>query len=159
MGAGKSTVGRLLADATGRELVDVDVVIAARTGRTVRQLWEEGGEAAYRSLESDAVLTALGRDDVVIAAPGGVIVDGVVRDALADAFVVWLRAAPPVLGTRVHRGDHRPLLGPDPAGDLATMATDRGALYASVADLTIDTDDRAPEAVLTTVLEHLPDRR
>ena len=61
MGSGKTTVGRLVAEATGRELVDVDVAITARTGKTVRQLWEEGGEAAYRSLERDEVLATLGR--------------------------------------------------------------------------------------------------
>ena len=58
MGAGKSTVGRLIADATGRELVDVDVAITTWTGKTVRELWEEGGEVAYRSLESGEVLDA-----------------------------------------------------------------------------------------------------
>ena len=156
MGAGKSTVGRLIADATGRELVDVDVAITTRTGKTVRELWEEGGEAAYRSLESGEVLDALRRDDVVIAAPGGVVLDPEVRQALKAARVVWLRTSPSTLGTRVRAGDHRPLLGDDPEAELAAMAADRAALYASVADVIVDTDGRSAEAVAADVLDHLP---
>lgn len=156
MGSGKSTVGRLVAEATGRTLVDVDLAITARTGRTVRELWEEGGEAAYRRLESDAVYAALAGDAVVLAAPGGVILDPAVRAALADAFVVWLRADPVSLGSRVHAGDHRPLLGTDPTADLAAMADDRSDLYASVADLVVDTDTQGPDAAAAQVLARLP---
>lgn len=91
MGAGKSLVGGLVAEETGWELVDVDVAIAARTGATVREIWQSGGEAAYRQLESEEVLHALQRvSPVVIAAPGGVILDPAVRAELDDAFVVWL---------------------------------------------------------------------
>ena len=156
MGAGKSTVGRLVAEATGRTLVDVDLAITARTGKTVRELWEEGGEVAYRRLESDAVHEALARDDVVLAAPGGVILDPGVRTALGPAFVVWLRADPTALGARVRAGDHRPLLGADPTADLAAMAADRSDLYASVADLVVDTDTHGPDASAALVLEGLP---
>ncbi len=155
MGAGKSTVGHLVAEATGRELVDVDVAITRRTGRTVRQLWEEGGEAAYRRLESAAVLDALRRDDVVVAAPAGIVMDPEVRAALADATVVWLRASPRTLGSRVHTGDHRPLLGEDPEADLAAMAAARSELYASVADLTVDTDGADADAAAAAVLDWL----
>ena len=123
MGSGKSTVGALVAQRTGRELVDVDVVITARMSKTVRELWEEGGEAAYRYLESDVVLEVL-RDDAptVLAAPGGVVLDPVVRAALADSFVVWLRTSPSTLAGRVRPGDHRPLLGDSPAETFAAMA-------------------------------------
>ena len=155
MGTGKSTVGRRVAEATGRELVDVDVAITERTGKTVRQLWEEGGEAAYRSLESGEVLEALRRGHVVVAAPGGVVMDPEVRRALADAHVVWLRADPKTLGDRVSAGDHRPLLGDDPAADLAAMSDDRAELYAAVADLTVDTDDADPTAAVSAVLDWL----
>jgi shikimate kinase len=155
MGAGKSTVGRLVAEATGRELVDVDVAITRRTGRTVRQLWEEGGEAAYRRLESGEVLRALQRDDVVVAAPAGIVMDPEVCAALACARVVWLRASPRTLGSRVQAGDHRPLLGDDPEADLSTMAEARSELYAAVAGLTVDTDGADAGAAATAVLDWL----
>jgi shikimate kinase len=156
MGSGKTTVGRLVAEATGRELVDVDVAITARTGKTVRQLWEEGGEAAYRSLERDEVLATLGRD-VVLAAPGGVILDPTVRDALGEAFVAWLRARPATLAARVRPGDHRPLLGENPADDFTTMDAERADLYAAVADITLDADAKGPDALAAELLERLPD--
>lgn len=157
MGSGKTTVGRLVAEATGRELVDVDVAITARTGKTVRELWEEGGEAEYRSLESEEVQAALARADVVLAAPGGVILDADVRTALSEAFVAWLRASPATLASRVRPGDHRPLLGDDPEADFATMEADRAALYAAVADITLDVEGHSPDELAAELVERLPD--
>jgi shikimate kinase len=153
MGSGKSTVGALVARRTGQNFVDVDAVITARMSKTVRELWEEGGEAAYRHIESDVVLEVL-RDDrsTVLAAPGGVVVDPVVRAALADSFVVWLRTSPSTLAGRVRPGDHRPLLGDQPDQTFAAMAEMRSELYRQVATAIIDTDDRAPEVIADTVL-------
>ena len=91
------------------------VVIEARTGKTVRELWEEGGEPAYRHLESQVVLEMLpgttrscwprpaGRSSIPPSAPRS-----------APAFVVWLRAEPATLAARVAPDDHRPLLGDRP---------------------------------------------
>ncbi len=158
MGSGKSTVGALVAPRTGRVFVDVDVAIAAHTGRTVRELWEEGGEVAYRHLESEAVLRVL-RDatPAVLAAPGGVVLDPVVRTELADSFVVWLRANPSTLAARVRPGDHRPLLGDRPAETFAAMAEARADLYRQVATTTIDTDNLTPEAIADVVVRLLAD--
>ena len=156
MGSGKSTVGALVATATGRPLIDTDTVISGATGKAVRQLWEEGGEAAYRLLESQVVLEALrGTAPCVIAAPGGVVLDPAVRAALVDAFVVWLRTDPATLAQRVRPGDHRPLLSDRPFEVLSAMAVERSHLYAEVADLTIDTDRIDTESVATAVLGHL----
>ena len=148
MGSGKSTVGALVANRTGGRLVDVDVVIAEETGKTVRELWEEGGEDAYRGLESGAVLRTLADDTPsVLAAPGGVVLDPAVRAALAGHIVVWLRTSPAALASRVHVGDHRPLLGDQPAKTFAAMADQRSDLYCQVATATIDTDGRSPDGV------------
>jgi shikimate kinase len=153
MGSGKSTVGALVAPRTGRKFVDVDAVITARMSKTVRELWEEGGEAAYRHLESDVVLEVL-RDDspTVLAAPGGVVLDPGVRALLADSLVVWLRTSPSTLAGRVRPGDHRPLLGDQPAATFATMAEMRSELYRQVATAIIDTDGVAPEVIADAVL-------
>ncbi len=159
MGAGKSAVGALVAACTGRTFVDVDVVIEGRTGKTVRVLWEEGGEAAYRHVESQVVLETLaGQTEVVLAAPGGVVLDPAVRTALAGAFVVWLRAHPATLAARVRGDDHRPLLGEHPREVLAALAEERGALYAEVADVVVDTDDRDAVTVAELVLAALRQR-
>jgi shikimate kinase len=159
MGAGKSVVGGLVAGELGWEMVDVDVAITARTGSTVRELWEAGGEAAYRLLESEVVLDALAAGvPAVIAAPGGVVLNPAVRTALGGAFVVWLRAAPDVLAGRVRPGDHRPLLGDDPLAVLTFMAVDRSELYEAVADAIIDTDALDPGTVADRVLTLVRDR-
>ncbi len=157
MGSGKSTVGRIVADRLGYPLIDSDTAIEERTGSSVRELWEDGGEAAYRQLESDVVLTALTADaPAVIAAPGGVVMDADVREALTSAFVVWLRVDALTLASRVRQGDHRPLLGSDPRTVLTQMAEEREGLYREVADLTLDVDEIGPESLADHVLDALP---
>jgi shikimate kinase len=153
MGAGKSHVGRLVAQEVGWRLVDVDTAITAETSQTVREIWEAGGEAAYRRLESKVVLDAI-LDEVptVIAAPGGVVLDPEVRAALRDTFVVWLRTDPATLAGRVRLGDHRPLLGDRPLDVLSTMAIERAELYGQVADAIVDTDHLDAGAVAGRVL-------
>jgi shikimate kinase len=148
MGAGKSSVGTLVAAKTHRSFVDVDIAIAIveRTGKTVRQLWQERGESAYRDLESEVVLDSLS-GDVVLAVPGGVVLDPAVRVALAGAFVVWLRTNPATLASRVQHDDHRPLLGEHHQVVLTTMAQERAKLYEQVADAVVDTDESDAETV------------
>jgi len=159
MGAGKSTVGTAVAAHTGRRFVDADIAIAAQTGMTVRELWESGGKAAYRQMESAIVLETLSDgQDAVLAAPGGVVLDPAVRAALGDAFVVWLRADPHTLSGRVEQDDHRPLLGDHPYPVLASMALERAELYEGVADIIIDTDHQPPDAVADHIARTLRNR-
>jgi len=145
MATGKTSVARQLAKRLGRKVYDSDAMIVARTGRTVAQLFAEGGEPAFRQLETTVLDEALAADPPgVVAAAGGVILSPVNRDRLrrvsADGgVVVWLTADPAVLARRVRPGDHRPLLAEDPSGTLARLSAERAALYASVADATVDT--------------------
>ena len=91
----------------------------------------------------------------VLAAPGGVVLDPMVRAALAGSLVVWLRTRPSTLAGRVRPGDHRPLLGDRPDETLAIMADERSGLYRQVATTTIETDDLTPEAVTDLVVGFL----
>ncbi len=155
MGSGKSTVGHILAARLHRPFFDSDEMVEARTGRTVREIFETDGEAAYRPLETDALLDALASPEpAVIAAAGGVVLSPVNRDALRRqaAKVVWLRASPGLLVGRALRQDHRPLLERDPAATMAQMAADRTALYEEVAGEIIDIDDLTPAQVADRVL-------
>jgi len=158
MATGKTTVGRRVAAELGRPVLDSDEMIERRTGRTVAQLWEAGGEAAYRSLESEILEQALDTDPPgVVAAAGGVVLSDVNRARLQrasedGAVVVWLRADPSVLAARVKPGDHRPLLRGDPAGTLRRLARDREGLYAEVADRALDVTTASVEDVVTAVL-------
>ena len=153
MGTGKTTIGRMVAERTGRPFVDSDEAIEQRTGKTVRELWEQGGEAAYRQLESDVLLDAVARGTDVVAAAAGVVLDPVVRTALRSALVVWLRAQPSTLAGRVSPHDHRPLLGDHPLPVFEAQATERAPLYAEVADATIDVDTIDPEQAAETVVD------
>lgn len=159
MAVGKSTVGRELAARLGARFVDTDELIEARTGRTPRQLWEDGGEAAYRPLERDAVAEALAAPDpVVLAVPGGVAVDDAMAAAVgaADVAVVHLRASLATLVRNVGPdARHRPLLGDDPPAALARLLGERGGRYEELADAVVDVDDLTPGQVVDAVLTAL----
>jgi shikimate kinase len=154
MGAGKTTLGRRLARQLGRPFIDSDQQVEARTGHTVREIFEAEGEHAFRAIESDVLGEAL--DTVppsVIAAAGGTVLSDHNRDRMrAAGTVVWLRAAPDVLADRVRSGAHRPLLADDPAHTLRTLDAARRDLYEDVADHIVDTSGRAPDDVLAELL-------
>lgn len=140
MGTGKTTVGLLLAERLGRPFVDSDRQVETRAGRTVREIWVDDGEPAFRAMEAEALREALASPvPSVIAAAGGVVLDAANRAQLrAAGTVVWFRADPEQLTARVVVGQHRPLLDADPLATLRRMADDRAPLYQEVANLTVD---------------------
>jgi len=153
MGAGKTTIGEALARRRGWDFVDSDAQIEAGTGRTVAEIWATDGEAAFRRIESAVLASALAHErPAVVAAAGGVVLDPANRAALSRAGpVVWLRARPETMAARVGTGNHRPLLDDDPSGVLARLVVDRAALYAQVADATVDIDELAPDEIVDQV--------
>ena len=155
MGSGKTTVARIAAERLGRKVIDSDAVIEKATGRTVREIFADDGEAAFRSFETAALLDALATSEpAVIAAAGGVVLREENRTALkqANARVVWLCATPAVLVDRVTSSGHRPLLDDDPAGTLQRMYDVRQSLYKEVADAIVLVDHRSPNEVAEAVL-------
>ena len=150
MGAGKTTVGRRLARRLGRPFIDSDLQVEARTGRTVREIFEADGEPAFRSLETEALAEALATSSpCVIAAAGGTVLSEINRERMrSGATVIWLRADPAELAERVRSGVHRPLLADDPAAVLRDLEAERRTLYEAVADHVVDTSGRDPDAVL-----------
>jgi len=155
MGAGKSTVGERLAARLGFAYLDSDREIERRTGRTVREIFEDDGEAAFRREETAALNDALDRDvDAVVSVAGGAVVDPDNRDRLRKGgTVVWLRAPVALLAERATRGAHRPLLDGDAEAVLRRLYSDREQIYASLADLTVDVEGRSPDQVVDIIVE------
>lgn len=153
MGTGKTTVGRGLARRLGRPFVDSDQQVEARTGRTVREIFEADGEPAFRVLESEALADALASSSpTVVAAAGGTVLSEANRARMRTAgTVIWLRTEPDELVGRVRSGGHRPLLADDPATVLRELHDARRALYEEVADHVVDTSGRGPEDVLAEI--------
>ena len=155
MGAGKSSVGRVLARKLDRPLLDSDELIEQRSGRTVREIWTTDGEAEFRKLETRILIDVLSGDEPsVIAAAGGVVLETANRTVLAesDAHVVWLLANVELLIDRVKSGTHRPLLDDDPDAMMRAMHRDRDELYRDVADAIVSVDNRSVQDVAKAVL-------
>jgi shikimate kinase len=157
MGAGKSAMGRPLAQALGYRFIDADTALEETAGRRIPEIFAEAGEEGFRALES-AVLNELSRwHSLVVATGGGVVTRPVNWGHLQQGVVIWLDAPEAVLLQRL-QGDPtpRPLLAdPDPAGRLRDLLAERRPLYAQ-ADLHVMQQGESPEALADRVLEALP---
>jgi shikimate kinase len=154
MGAGKSTVGAACAERLDRPFVDTDDQIVLRAAMPFDEIWRTGGEARFRELEREVVADVCASPvPLVIASGGGAIVDVDNRRRFREAgVVVWLRAPTAVLAARVGDGATRPLLAGDPEGALARLGAARQDAYSASADAVVDTEDRAVDDVVDTVL-------
>lgn len=153
MGAGKTTVGRSLAQRFGWPYLDSDEEVRRRTGRTVPELFVEWGEAAFRAEETAALAEACASSHpVVVSVAGGAVLDPGNRALLAaSGTVVWLRASLATLAQRVGDGRTRPLLGDDPAAALTRLFPERARLYEELATLVVDVDDVPSERVVDRI--------
>jgi shikimate kinase len=156
MGAGKSTVGRRLAQALNMPFRDADAEIEAAAGRTVSEIFAQFGEPAFRDGERRVIARLLAGPPHVLATGGGAFIDDETRALInAKATSVWLKADVEVLARRVSRRDVRPLLtGKDPLEVLRAHALARYDLYAQ-AHLTIETGDSAHQVAVDAIIKAL----
>ena len=160
MGSGKSSVGRALSRRMGWPFVDNDALVERATGRTARDLLAIEGEPGLRRAEAAAMRMALGMaSPAIVALAAGTILDPGHRRELAGAgLVVWLRAPAEVLGVRAAGASHRPWLDADPVGWFRSRNAERDPLYASVADLEVDTSMMDAEAAAVRIIDALATR-
>lgn len=152
-GAGKTTIGKLLATQSGLSFFDSDEEIVARTGSSVSQLFIEKGEPFFREVEREVVTSGLKRSDGVYALGGGAVLDPNTRQLLKTANVCWLRVSAPVAAKRVGLDQPRPVLVGNVRSQMVRLLNDREPLYAQVATFSVDTDDRTPDEVVVEVMK------
>jgi|ERR1044071_3557265 shikimate kinase len=153
MGTGKSSVGRIVADALHFTFLDTDRVIEARAGKLIRQIFEEDGETAFREFERRIVDELTRRTKTVISAGGGLPVNPANLASLkSHALVVCLWASPETIFERVRDHAHRPLLNStDPMAEIRRLLADRDPYYRQ-ADVLINTELRPLREVAGQVI-------
>ncbi len=140
-GAGKSTVGRALAERLGVGFRDTDADVESTTGRTIADIFIDSGEPEFRRLEAAAAAAAIAEHDGVLALGGGAVTDATTRALLAGGPVVWLRVGLAAASQRAGLSGARPVLLGNVRAQMKGLMDARAPLYTEVACLIVDTDD------------------
>jgi len=154
-GAGKTTVGALVAARLGLDFADADMVIEEVAGKPVGDIFVQDGEEAFRALERATAARLIGGHRGVLALGGGAILDPGTRDLLAGQRVVYLETG---FTSAVHRTGldaPRPLLLGNPRARMKTLLEERLPVYASLAWITVPTDDREPKDIADEIAARL----
>lgn len=159
MGAGKTSVGKMLARSLGKEFFDSDQVIESRTGVKIPVVFELEGEAGFRAREAVVLEELTARKGVVLATGGGAILSEKNRRLLRSrGTVVYLRASVNELWNRTRYDRNRPLLQTgDPLGRLRELHAQRDPLYREVAHITVDTGSQSLKSLVMRVQQKLSD--
>ena len=157
MGAGKSTIGRHLADELHLDFFDSDQEIERRTGADIAWIFDLEGEDGFRKREENVINDMTDKQGIVLATGGGSIVTKAVRNRLsARGIVVYLQTTIDKQVARTQRDKRRPLLqNEDPEQVLRDLAEMRNPLYEEVADYIVDTDDQSARAVANQIISKI----
>ncbi len=154
MGAGKSSIGKRLANALNVPFTDADAEIEKAAGKSINEIFEEDGEVFFRDGEYRVISRLLREPGQVLATGGGAFMKAETREEIAKAGIsVWLKADLDLLMSRVSRRDTRPLLRREnPAGIMAKLIEDRYPVYAQ-ADITVVSRDAPHEEIVNEIIE------
>ena len=152
MGAGKTTVGRLLAGRVGLPFTDSDQAIEERAGRKIAEIFADEGEPAFRLLEHQVIADLLAGPDMVLALGGGAPEHPLTRNLMADVPVVYLRVDYTEAMSRIGGDRGRPMLA---RPNVTEIYQRRLTVFDEVATLTIPTDGRTPEDITLDILTRL----
>lgn len=157
MGAGKSTIGRHLADELHLEFYDSDQEIERRTGADIAWIFDLEGEDGFRAREETVINDLTDKQGIVLATGGGSVVNKAVRNRLsARGIVVYLQTTIDKQVARTQRDKRRPLLQKgDPEQVLRALAEQRNPMYEEVADYVVDTDDQSARAVANQIISKI----
>lgn len=150
-GAGKSTVGSLLAELLGMEYTDTDTVVEEKVGKPVSDIFVQDGEEAFRALERAAVARCVASHRGVLGLGGGAVMDSASRELLAGQRVVYLRTGFVAAARRVGLDTPRPLLAINPRARMRELLEERLPVYEALAWLTVVTDDRDPQEIAAEI--------
>lgn len=159
MGAGKTSVGRMLAKRMGKAFYDTDTEIERITGVKIPLIFEIEGEAGFRLREEKMIATLTVKHDIVMATGGGAVISSANRDLLNKrGCVIYLRAAPEDLWRRTRRDRNRPLLQtPNPLATLKKLHAQRDPLYSGIAHLIVDTGAQSVATLTSHIQRRLAD--
>ena len=157
MGAGKSTIGRLLAKELHLPFKDSDKEIEVRTGANIPWIFDKAGEPGFRDRETAMIVELCHENGIVLATGGGAVMRPENRLALRNGGrVVYLHASIEQQVARTSRDRNRPLLrNANPEKILRDLLAIRDPLYREIADLVVETDERPPRMVVLDILERL----
>ncbi|MBR95143.1 shikimate kinase [Actinomycetota bacterium] len=154
-GAGKTSVGRRVAERLGVEFRDSDAAIEKRAGKPVSDIFLSDGETEFRRLEREVIAESLKDADGVLSVGGGAVLDPDTREAFSHHTVVWLEVDLGNATKRVGMNSARPLLMGNVRGTMTTMLNERTPLYEEVATVTVDTSGRPLKDVVNDVVAEL----
>jgi shikimate kinase len=158
MGAGKSTIGRELADRLHLEFFDSDQEIERRTGADIAWVFDLEGEEGFRLREESVIEDLTEKQGIVLATGGGSVISAQVRNRLsARGIVVYLETTIDKQVARTQRDRRRPLLqtSEEPRTVLENLAVERNPLYEEIADVIVQTDDQSAKVVAHKIVERL----
>lgn len=156
-GTGKSTVARLVGERLGLPWLDADVELERRAGKTIKELFDEGGEGLFRELEVQTVAELARQPEAVIALGGGAVLRSENRAAIRHGRVIWLTARPATIAARLaadpKSGPQRPqLTSQGGLAEIEQLLAVRTPIYAACAECVVETDAKTPEQVAEEIV-------